>query len=69
MMAAYKHKETLGWGIVLIVIGLLFFLWNIDVDIWDIIAQLWPLILIAWGAWKFYFGLKERSEETEKEQS
>ena len=68
-MASYKHKETLGWGIVLIVIGLLFFLWNIDVDIWDSIARLWPLILIAWGAWKLYFGLKERSEETEKEQS
>jgi 4-amino-4-deoxy-L-arabinose transferase-like glycosyltransferase len=69
MMAAYRHKETLGWGIVLIVIGILFFLWNIDVDIWDIIARLWPLVLIAWGAWKFYFGLKERSEETEKKQS
>jgi len=26
------------------------------------------VILIIWGAWKLYFGLKERQEELEKAQ-
>ncbi len=59
---AKKQRNALGWGIVLIVIGLIFLLENFDVDIWDSIARLWPLALIVWGAWKLYFGLKDRQE-------
>lgn len=62
-MAKYRRKDPLVWGIILIVIGFIFLLQNIDVDIWGSIARLWPLILIAWGAWKLYFGIKERKEE------
>lgn len=58
-MAKYRRREPLAWGIILIVIGLIFLLANIDVDVWDFIARLWPVVLIAWGAWKFYFGIKE----------
>lgn len=64
-MAKYKRKDPLAWGIILIVIGLIFLLHNIDIDLLDSIARLWPVILIAWGAWKLYFGLKERREESE----
>jgi hypothetical protein len=32
-------------------------------DVWEFFARLWPLILIAWGAWKLYYGLKEKQEE------
>jgi hypothetical protein len=59
---AKKQRNALGWGIVLIFIGLLFLLENFDVDIWDFIARLWPVALIIWGAWKLYFGLKDRQE-------
>jgi hypothetical protein len=59
---AKKQRNALGWGIVLIVIGLIFLLENFDVDIWDSIARLWPLALIVWGAWKLYFGIKDRQE-------
>lgn len=62
-MAKYKRREPLAWGIILIVIGLIFLLANIDVDVWDFVARLWPLVLIAWGAWKFYFGIKESLEK------
>lgn len=65
-MARYKRKDSLVWGLILIVIGLLFLLHNIDVNVADSIARLWPLILIVWGAWKLYFGIKERSEEPEQ---
>ena len=64
-MAKYKRKDPLVWGIILLVIGFLFLLHNIDVAVGDSIARLWPLILIVWGAWKLYFGIKERREELE----
>jgi len=60
---AKKQRSALAWGIILIVIGLIFFLDNFDVDVWGNLARLWPLALIFWGAWKLYFGLKERKEE------
>jgi hypothetical protein len=60
---AKKQRDALAWGIILIVVGLVFFLDNLDVDIWDLVARLWPVALIVWGAWKLYFGLKERREE------
>jgi hypothetical protein len=60
---AKKRKDALIWGIILILIGLVFILDNNDIDIWDSIARLWPAILIIWGAYKLYYGLKERKEE------
>jgi len=66
-MAKYKKKEPLAWGIILIVLGLIFLFANIEVNIWDFIAKLWPLILIFWGAWKLYFGIKESQEKLKPE--
>jgi hypothetical protein len=60
---AKKQRDALAWGIILIVVGLVFFLDNLDINIWDLVARLWPVALIVWGAWKLYFGLKERREE------
>ena len=59
---AKKQRDALVWGIILIVFGLIFFLDNFDIDVWDFVARLWPVALIIWGAWKLYFGLKERRE-------
>jgi hypothetical protein len=59
-----KHKkDTLAWGIILILIGAIFLLDNINIDIWDTFARLWPLVIIAWGVWKLYFGIKERNQD------
>ena len=63
-MTAPKRKDPLVWGIILIVIGLLFLLHN-TIDVWWTIARLWPVILIVWGAFKLYYGLKERQEESD----
>ncbi len=63
-MAKNRRKDALVWGIILIVIGLIFFLENYDINVWDSVARLWPIVLIVWGAWKLYYGLKERKEET-----
>lgn len=68
-MPRTRRKDTLVWGIILIVIGLIFLLHNIDIDVWDSIARLWPVVLIVWGLWKLYFGLKERKEEKKSDLS
>jgi uncharacterized membrane protein HdeD (DUF308 family) len=60
---AKKRKDALVWGIILILIGFIFILENNDIDVWDSVARLWPVVLIIWGAYKLYFGLKERKEE------
>lgn len=62
-MAKYNNRDPLAWGIILIVIGLIFLFNNLDIGIWDFTARLWPLILIFWGGWKLYYGLKDRQEE------
>lgn len=67
-MTKQKQKDRFGWGIILIAIGLVFLLQNWDINIWSAIARLWPIILIAWGAWKLYYGLKERGEKSENTQ-
>ncbi len=61
---AKKQRDALAWGIILIVIGLIFLLDRFDVDVWNFVARLWPVALIIWGIWKLYFGLKERKEES-----
>ena len=44
------HTGSLKWGIVLIVIGIVFLLHNYGfVDFWWLVGILWPLILIWWG--------------------
>jgi len=60
-MANSKRKDSLIWGLILIVIGALFLLDSLDVrfDAWHYLANLWPVILIVWGAWKLYLGIKE----------
>jgi len=67
-MAKHRRKDPLAWGAILIVLGLIFLLHNIEFHIWDTLARLWPIALIAWGGWKLYFGLKERKEESEEDQ-
>ncbi|OGD22037.1 MAG: hypothetical protein A2W03_15750 [Candidatus Aminicenantes bacterium RBG_16_63_16] len=62
---AKRQRDALVWGIILIVIGLIFTLDNFDVDVWDFVARLWPVGLIVWGAWKLYFGIKDRKEAAE----
>ena len=65
-MAKRKRKDPLVWGVLLLIIGLIFLLHNFDIGVWDSVARLWPIVLIVWGAWKMYYGIKERQEKSEK---
>ena len=64
-MAKNRRRDALAWGIILILIGLVIFLHNLEISVWDSVARLWPLVLIVWGAWKLYFGIAEHKEESE----
>jgi len=46
-------KESLFWGLIILVLGMLFLLKNfgLEVNVWHLIGKYWPLILI-------YIGLK-----------
>jgi hypothetical protein len=67
-MTKRANGTKLAWGLVLIGLAVIIFLSNMNVYVWDVLARLWPIILIIWGAWKLYYGLKERQEELEKTQ-
>ena len=63
-----KKQESLFWGLVLLLVGVLFLLDNlgVDIDVWDFIGNFWPLILIAIGAkniWQHYSNKKAQEEK------
>jgi hypothetical protein len=62
---AKQQRDALVWGVILIVIGVIFTLDNFNIEIWDSVARLWPVALIVWGAWKLYFGIKDRKAPAE----
>lgn len=68
-MSARTRKDALVWGLILVALGLIFFLHNLDIEVWDYLAKLWPVVLIIWGAWKLYYGIKERQEKAEVSES
>jgi len=68
-MAHHRKKDPLIWGLVLIVIGAIFFLENFGLDVWDTIWKLWPVLLIVWGGLKLYKGLKEGQNKLEEKKN
>jgi len=63
-----KKQETLFWGVVLLIIGVLFMMDNfgIDIDIWEIIGDYWPLILIGIGLKNIWAHIQTKNNPTEK---
>jgi predicted membrane protein len=58
------NSGSLKWGIILIVIGLVFLLHNYGImDFWLVIARLWPLLLIWWGYWMIRCNRKAHGAE------
>jgi lia operon protein LiaF len=47
-----QKSESLFWGFLILLIGMLFMIKNLgwaDIDIWEFIAKFWPVILIYIG--------------------
>jgi len=61
-MAKPKYRDSLIWGIILIVVGGIFLMETLHVRVWHYVWRLWPVIFIVWGANKLYYGLKEKGQ-------
>ena len=49
---AKQKMESLFWGLIIILIGVLFLVNNMgwgDIDIWELVGKFWPVILIYIG--------------------
>ena len=60
-----RKQESLFWGIVLLLIGAVFLMSNlgVDIDVWEVLGEYWPVILIAIGAkniWQHYNTKKQQ---------
>ncbi len=60
-----RKQESLFWGIVLLLIGAVFLISNlgVDIDVWEVLGDYWPVILIAIGAkniWQHYYTKKQQ---------
>ncbi len=62
-MAKSKTRDSLIWGLILVVVGGIFLLETLHVRVWHYVWRLWPVIFIVWGANKIFYGLKERGEK------
>jgi hypothetical protein len=63
-----KKQESLFWGLVLLLVGVLFLLDNlgVDIDVWDFIGNFWPLILIGIGAKNILQHYSDKKAQEEK---
>jgi hypothetical protein len=57
-----KEKTIIGWGIFLIILGLIFLLQNI-IPYYLFVNQLWPLIFILLGAYLVYRAVQNRGKQ------
>jgi len=62
-MSHHRRKDSLFWGLILILVGIVFLLEQFDIEAWDYVWKFWPLILIVWGATKLIAGIQEKSEK------
>ena len=47
-MAKQKYRDSLIWGIILIVVGGIFLMETLHVRVWHYVWRLWPVIFIVW---------------------
>jgi len=62
-----QKQEYLFWGVILLIIGTLFLLDNLglEIDLWHIVVTYWPLILIGIGAKNIYAHYSAKKEKAE----
>jgi len=58
---AKAKKESLFWGFIILLLGVLFLLKNygFEINVWHLIGKYWPLILIYIGLKNIYFYAKK----------
>jgi len=58
---AKAKKESLFWGFIILLLGVLFLLRNygFEINVWHLVGKYWPLILIYIGLKNIYFYAKK----------
>ncbi len=53
-------KESLFWGLIILVLGMLFLLKNfgLEINVWHLLGKYWPLILVYIGVKNIYLYVK-----------
>lgn len=59
---ANTKKESLFWGAIILVLGMLFLLRNFgwQINIWHLLGKYWPLVLVYIGIKNIYLNLSKR---------
>lgn len=59
---AKTKNESLFWGLIILVLGMLFLLKNfgLEVNVWRLLGKYWPLILIYIGVKNIYLYIKNK---------
>jgi lia operon protein LiaF len=58
---AKAKKESLFWGFIILVLGVLFLMKNfgLEINVWYLIGKYWPLILVYIGVKNIYLYTKK----------
>ncbi len=61
---ANTKRESLFWGLIILVLGMLFLLRNfgLEINIWHLLGTYWPLILVYIGVKNVYLYLRKNRE-------
>lgn len=61
---ANTKRESLFWGLIILVLGMLFLLRNfgLEINVWHLLGKYWPLILIYIGLKNVYLYLKKNRD-------
>jgi len=58
---ANTKRESLFWGLIILVLGMLFLLKNfgLEINVWHLLGKYWPLILIYIGVKNIFLYVKK----------
>lgn len=59
---ANNKKESLFWGLIILILGMLFLLRNfgLEINVWHLLEKYWPLILVYIGLKNIYLYAKKK---------
>lgn len=59
---ANNKKESLFWGLIILILGMLFLLKNfgLEINVWHLLGKYWPLILVYIGLKNIYLYVKKK---------
>lgn len=63
-----KKQESLFWGVVLVLVGVVFLLESMNISVWRHIWEYWPVLLIIIGLKNIFQHLSDKKRVNQEEQ-